>query len=351
MQLQTVSGSAQQKWSTVLARDTRADGRFVYAVKSTGVFCRPSCPSRKPRRENVEFFDSPGQAQQAGYRACRRCTPLERNPQAQKVEAACRYIDQNLDITLSLTAISRHVAISPFHFQRLFKRILGISPREYQQARRAGKFRQALLGEGSVTDAIYEAGYSSSSRAYESIPAQLGMTPSAFRRGGKGVVIRCTVVTTELGKLLVATTDRGVCAVRFGESESALLRELKHDFEAAEIHRDDQGLGQVANQIKQLLSGSNAPLNIPLDLRGTAFQQMVWKELRRIPAGETRSYTEVAKTIGRPKAVRAVANACASNPVALVVPCHRVVQKNGSLAGYRWGIKRKAALLESERKS
>jgi AraC family transcriptional regulator of adaptative response/methylated-DNA-[protein]-cysteine methyltransferase len=348
MQLQTTSGSANQKWSLVLARDAKADGRFVYAVKSTGVFCRPSCPSRRPRRENVEFFDSPAQAQQAGYRACQRCTPLQRDRQTQKVEAACRYIDENLDITLSLTAISRHVAISPFHFQRLFKRILGVSPREYQQARRAGKFRQALLGEGSVTDAIYEAGYSSSSRAYENIPAQLGMTPSAFRRGGEGVEIRCTVMATELGKLLVATTQRGVCAVRFGENEGALLRELKHDFGAAEILRDDEGLEPVANQIRQLLNGSKAPLNIPLDLRGTAFQQMVWKELRRIPPGQTRSYTEVAKTIGRPRAVRAVANACASNSVALVVPCHRVVQKNGSLAGYRWGVKRKKALLEKE---
>jgi len=348
MQLQTTSGSANQKWSLVLARDAKADGRFVYAVKSTGVFCRPSCPSRRPRRENVEFFDSPAQAQQAGYRACRRCTPLERDRQTQKVEAACRYIDENLDITLSLTAISRHVAISPFHFQRLFKRILGISPREYQQARRAGKFRQALLGAGSVTDAIYEAGYSSSSRAYENVPAQLGMTPSAFRRGGEGVEIRCTVMATELGKLLVATTQRGVCAVRFGENEAALLRELRHDFVAAEIQRDDQGLEPVANQIKQLLNGSKTSLNIPLDLRGTAFQQMVWKELRRIPAGQTRSYTEVAKTIGRPRAVRAVANACARNPVALVVPCHRVVQKNGSVAGYRWGVKRKKSLLEKE---
>src|SRR6266404_8357354 len=250
MQLHAMPADVNQKWSLVLAREAKADGRFVYAVKSTGVFCRPSCPSRKPRRENVEFFDSPAQAQQAGYRACRRCTPLERNPQTQKVEAACRYIAENLDVTLSLTAISRHVAISPFHFQRLFKRILGISPREYQQARRAGKFRQALLGEGSVTDAIYEAGYSSSSRAYENIPAQLGMTPSAFRRGGEGVEIRCTVIATELGKLLVATTPRGVCAVRFGESEAALLLELKRDFEAAEIHRDDQGLEPVANQIK-----------------------------------------------------------------------------------------------------
>src|SRR5690242_12197975 len=337
MQMQMTSGSPNQKWTLVLARDAKADGRFVYAVKSTGVFCRPSCPSRRPKRENVEFFDSPTQAQQQGYRPCQRCTPLQRNPQT-----------QNVDVTLSLTAISRHVAISPFHFQRLFKRILGISPREYQQARRAGKFRQALLGEGSVTDAIYEAGYSSSSRAYENIPAQLGMTPSAFRRGGEGVEIRCTVMATELGKLLVATTQRGVCAVRFGENEAALLRELKRDFEAAEIQRDDQGLEPVANQIRQLLNGSKAPLNVPLDLRGTAFQQMVWKELRRIPAGQTRSYTEVAKTIGRPRAVRAVANACASNPVALVVPCHRVVQKNGSLAGYRWGVKRKAALLEKE---
>ncbi|HEX4606308.1 MAG TPA: bifunctional DNA-binding transcriptional regulator/O6-methylguanine-DNA methyltransferase Ada [Candidatus Angelobacter sp.] len=347
MQLQTAS-NANEKWTLVLARDAKADGRFVYAVKSTGVFCRPSCPSRKPRRENVEFFHSPVEAQQAGYRACRRCTPLERNPQSQKVEAACRYIDQNLDITLSLTAISRHVAISPFHFQRMFKRMLGISPREYQQARRAGKFRQALLGEGSVTDAIYEAGYSSSSRAYESIPAQLGMTPSAFKSGGEGVAIRCTVVPTELGMLLVATTERGVCSVRFGENEAALMRELKRDFAAAEILRDDNALEPIASQVKQLLRGPAAAVNIPLDLRGTAFQQMVWKELRRIPAGQTRSYTEVAKTIGRPKAVRAVANACASNPVALVVPCHRVVQKNGSLAGYRWGVKRKAALLEKE---
>jgi AraC family transcriptional regulator of adaptative response/methylated-DNA-[protein]-cysteine methyltransferase len=296
----------------------------------------------------VEFFDSPVSAQRAGYRACRRCAPLERNRQLQKVEAACRYIDHNLDITLSLSAISNHVSISPFYFQRLFKRILGISPRQYQQARRAGKFRKALLGEGRVTDAIYEAGYSSSSRAYESIPAQLGMTPSAFRRKGEGVEIRWTVVSSEMGKLLIATTPRGVCAVRFGGSEADLLRELKRDFHAAAIHRDDQALRPLAAQVEQLLSGSAAPRNVPLDMQGTAFQQLVWDALRRIPRGETRSYAEVAKTIGRPRAMRAVANACASNPVALLVPCHRVVQKNGSLAGYRWGVKRKAALLAKE---
>ena len=347
MQLQT-AGKSNQMWSMVLARDVRADGRFVYAVKSTGVFCRPSCPSRRPRRENVEFFPSPAQAQQAGYRACRRCEPLQRNPQAQKIEAACRYIDDNLDITLSLTAISRHVAVSPFHFQRLFKRILGISPRQYQQAKRAGKFRQALQTEGRVTDAIYEAGYSSSSRAYEGIPAQLGMTPSAFRRKGEGVEISYTILTTDLGKLLIATTERGVCSVRFGENDAALLRELKHDFGAAEIRHDDQALAPVAEQIRQLLTGAPASQSIPVDIKGTAFQQLVWETLRRIPRGETRSYAQVAGSIGRPKAVRAVANACASNPVALVVPCHRVVQKNGSLAGYRWGVKRKAALLKKE---
>ena len=349
MQLHAMPADVNQKWSLVLAREAKADGRFVYAVKSTGVFCRPSCPSRRPRRENVEFFDSPAQAQQAGYRACRRCSPLQRNPQTQKIEAACRYIDQNLDVTLTLTAISSHVAISPFHFQRLFKRVLGISPREYQQARRAGKFRQALNGEGRVTEAIYEAGYSSSSRAYESISAQLGMTPSAFRRKGEGETIQYTVIATELGNLLMATTARGVCSARFGENEAALLRELKQDFAAADIHRDDDALQPLTARMKESLRGWAAPHNIPLDLRGTAFQQMVWKELQRIPAGQTRSYTDVAKSIGRPKAVRAVANACASNPVAVVVPCHRVVQKNGSLAGYRWGVERKKALLANEK--
>ncbi len=349
MQLYAMPVDVNQKWSLVLAREAKADGRFVYAVKSTGVFCRPSCPSRRPRRENVEFFDSPTQAQRAGYRACNRCLPLQNNPQTQKIEAACRYIDQNLDVTLTLTAISRHVATSPFHFQRLFKRVLGISPREYQQARRAGKFRQALLNDGRVTDAIYEAGYSSSSRAYESIPAQLGMTPSAFRKKGEGETIRYTVITTELGKLLMATTVRGLCSARFGENEAALLRELKQDFAAAEIHRDDDALQPLAARMKESLRGWATPHSIPLDLRGTAFQQMVWKELQRIPAGETRSYTDVAKRLGRPKAVRAVANACASNPVAVVVPCHRVVQKNGNLAGYRWGVERKRALLANEK--
>ena len=346
--MQLMSNS-QQKWTMVLARDMKADGQFVYAVKSTGIFCRPSCPSRRPGRDQVEFFDSPAEAQRAGYRACRRCTPAERNAQIAKVEAACRYIDQNLETTLGLNQIARHAGMSPFHFQRLFKRILGISPRQYQQSKRSEKFKEALQTQPRITDAIYEAGYSSSSRAYETGAARLGMTPSAFRRKGQGEEISFTVIDTSLGKLLIAATPRGLCSVRFGVSDTALARELKQEFQAAGIRRDDEALQPLAAQVKNLLRAGAGAQAVALDIRGTAFQRRVWNALQGIPRGETRSYSEIAKQIGRPRAVRAVANACASNPVALVVPCHRVVQKNGNLAGYRWGVERKAALLKSER--
>ena len=338
-----------EKWTRVLARSTSADGHFVYAVKSTGVFCRPSCPSRRPRRENVVFFDSPALAQEAGYRACRRCVPTRPNLQVQMVEAACRYLNDHLESTVTLEELAHHVGVSPFYFQRLFKRTMGLSPRHYQHAQRASRFKSALRDEGKITDAIYEAGYSSSSRAYENVSAQLGMTPSAFRRNGQGTTIRYSIATTELGKLLIATTERGLCAVRFGERELALTGELRREFRAADIARDDRGLRPLLEQVRRLLrEGSAGSVKIPLDIQGTAFQQLVWNVLREIPRGETRSYTEIANAVGRPKAVRAVANACASNPVALVVPCHRVVPKNGGLAGYRWGAKRKAALLKSE---
>ena len=340
-----------RRWALVQARNLKADGTFVYAVKSTGIFCRPSCPSRRPQREQVEFFDSTDAAQRAGYRACRRCMPLERNSQLSKIEGACRYIDENLETTLSLNDISRQAGLSAFHFQRLFKRTLGISPRQYQQARRAGKFKQALLSEARITDAIYDAGYSSSSRAYETGNAQLGMTPSEFRRKGRGLGIRYTTVVTELGKLLIATTDRGVCAVRFGDNDKVLDRDLRQEFNAAEIVRDDHALERVAAQVQKLLAEPASVGAIALDIQGTAFQQRVWSALRSIPRGETRSYSEIAEKIGTPKAVRAVANACATNPVALVVPCHRVVHKNGSLSGYRWGVERKKALLQAEKVS
>ncbi len=341
----------EQRWRLVAGRSLNADGQFVYAVKSTGIFCRPSCPSRRPRREQVEFFDSPGDAQQAGYRPCRRCTPMRVNAQLETIERACRYIEQNLETTLSLEQVAAHAGLSPFHFQRLFKRTLGISPRQYQQARRTGKFRQALHGAGTITDAIYEAGYSSSSRAYENTNAQLGMTPSEFRRRGDGIRIGYTIADSGFGKVLIATTPRGVCAVRFGESERALAAELQREFSAAEIVRQGHELSAVAAQVTKLIAEGSQPGNIPLDIQGTAFQQRVWNALREIPRGQTRTYSEIAQKIGKPQAVRAVANACAANPVAVVVPCHRVVQKNGSLSGYRWGVKRKAALLERERRS
>lgn len=340
---------ADKKWALVLARDTNADGKFVYAVKSTRIFCRPSCPSRRPRREHVEFFPSPADARKAGYRECRRCVPSQGNLQLKKVEDACRFIDRNLETTLSLNAVARHAGVSPFHFQRIFKRTLGISPREYQQARRAGKFRNALRSEPRITDAVYEAGYSSSSRAYETIHARLGMTPSAFRRHGEGMEIRFAVFPTPLGKLLIAATPRGVCSVQFGESEAALADCLREEFRAATIVHDRGALAETGAKLREFIAGSLLPLDVPLDIQGTAFQQMVWTALRQIPHGETRSYTDIAKAIGRPKAVRAVASACASNHVAIIIPCHRVVQKSGNLSGYRWGTKRKAALLQTEK--
>lgn len=338
-----------QRWALVLSRNLNADGGFVYAVRSTGIFCRPSCPSRRPRREQVEFFDSPVAAQHAGYRACRRCTPLARNEHVAKIEAACRYIEQNLETTLTLEAIAASAALSPFHFHRLFKRTLGISPRQYQQARRAGKFKHELHQQPRITDAIYEAGYGSSSRAYENGSERLGMTPTSFRRGGEGVKIRYTITPSQMGKLLIAATPRGVCSVRFGNNDRDLEKELRRDFKAAEIARDDQALRSLVEKVRSLFGGRMPAGSIPLDIQGTAFQQRVWEALRKIPRGEIRSYAEIAKQVGKPRAVRAAANACASNPVAVVVPCHRVVAKSGSLAGYRWGVKRKQALLRAER--
>ncbi|HEV3037182.1 MAG TPA: bifunctional DNA-binding transcriptional regulator/O6-methylguanine-DNA methyltransferase Ada [Candidatus Angelobacter sp.] len=336
------------KWTQVLARDAKADGAFVYAVKSTGIVCRPSCPSRRPKRELVEFFDSVDAAKKAGYRPCKRCVPGQQSIQSRTIQEACRYIDRNFDAPLSLKRIADHVSLSPFHLQRLFKRTLGISPRQYQQAHRANKFKSSLKTEMRITDAIYEAGYGSSSRLYENSSAQLGMTPSAFRRNGEGVAIRYTIVATKLGKALIASTERGLCAVQFGESDASLERGLKAEFTAAQITRDDQALKPLATQIEKFLEGARLSFDMPLDVQGTAFQQLVWKALQNIPYGETRSYAEIAKEIGKPEAVRAVANACASNRAALVIPCHRVVQKSGKLAGYRWGVERKQALLETE---
>lgn len=343
--------NTEQQWQLVLARDAGSDGKFVYAVRSTGIFCRPTCPSRRPRRKLVEFFRTPADAERAGYRACKRCRPDGPHPQLGKIVAACRLIDRNIDATLTLSAIGTQVGLSPFYLQRLFKRLLGVTPQQYRAARRAGEFKSALLRVPKVTDAIYEAGYGSSSRLYENAGLRLGMTPSAYKQKGLGMEIRFTVMNTALGKLLVGLTEKGVCSIQFGESDERLEGALRKQFSEAQISRDDHGLSEVTSKIAAYFDGSEPHLELPLDVQATAFQGRVWEALRQIPYGETRSYSQVAEKVGNRKAVRAVARACATNPVCLAVPCHRVVHKDGNLAGYRWGTHRKAALLAAERNS
>jgi AraC family transcriptional regulator of adaptative response/methylated-DNA-[protein]-cysteine methyltransferase len=338
----------ENHWQQVMARDARQDGRFVFAVHTTGVYCRPSCPSRRPRRDSVEFFPDPREAERAGYRACLRCKPTELSAQAQYVLRARQLLD-NAEGVVTLAQLSKRVGLSPFHLQRLFKRATGLSPREYQSARRMQQVKAELRKAGDVTTALYEAGFSSPSRLYEKSSQQLGMTPGAYRRGGAGTAITFAIAPTPLGRMLIAATERGLCVVRFGESVTELERDLRAEFHAATVHRDDAAMRRYIEPLLASLGGDKTTIDLPLDVRATAFQQKVWETLQRIPRGETRSYTEVARAIGDPKAVRAVARACASNPVALAVPCHRVVRSDGDLAGYRWGIDRKKKLLEGER--
>jgi AraC family transcriptional regulator of adaptative response/methylated-DNA-[protein]-cysteine methyltransferase len=340
----------QNKWQQVMARDARQDGQFVFAVRTTGIYCRPSCPSRRPRRDSVEFFADPNQAERAGYRACMRCKPTEVSAQAQYVAKARQLLD-NAESIVTLAGLSKRVGLSPFHLQRLFKRATGLSPREYQSARRMQQVKSGLRKGDDVTTALYDAGFGSPSRLYEKAPQQLGMTPGEYRRGGSGAKIRFTIVPTPLGRMLVAATGRGLCAVRFGESVSELDRDLRQEFHAAELHRDDAALREYVEPLLASIRGDQSTIDLPLDVRATAFQQKVWDALRQIPRGQTRSYSEVAQEIGSPAAVRAVAKACATNPVAVAVPCHRVVRSDGALAGYRWGIERKKKLLEKERAS
>jgi AraC family transcriptional regulator, regulatory protein of adaptative response / methylated-DNA-[protein]-cysteine methyltransferase len=335
-------------WQQILSRDARQDGRFVFAVRTTGVYCRPSCPSRRPRRDSVEFFASPQAAESAGYRACLRCKPTQISEQAQYVMRARQLLD-NSDSVLTLNELSKRVGVSAFHLQRLFKRATGLSPREYQTARRTQQVKSRLRAGADVTTSLYDAGYGSPSRLYEVADQQLGMTPATYGRGGSGERIAFTVADSALGKMLVAATQRGLCAVRFGDDAKLLERDLRDEFHAADLHRDDDGLRKFVTPILSALASQKTLLDLPLDIRATAFQQKVWSALRQIPTGETRSYSEMAKSLGDPAATRAVARACASNPVALVIPCHRVVRENGDLAGYRWGVQRKEELLRRER--
>ena len=341
---------AGARWGAVAARDRAADGQFVYAVQSTGIYCRPSCPSRRPRRARVAFFTTPAEAEQAGFRACRRCHPEEGAPLdrwTEKIQRACVYLSM-VDGHPSLAALAGRFGGSAYHFQRNFKRVVGLTPREYAEACRLQKVKRRLRQGAAVTTAMVDAGYGSSSRFYERAAAKLGMLPTIYKRGGAGMHVRYTIVDSPLGRLLVGATSRGVCAVAMGRSDVALERALALEYPGAAIAKDRGALSGWTKEILGHLTGRRPRLDLPLDVQATAFQWQVWNALAAIPRGETRSYSDVASAIGRPSAARAVARACATNPVALAIPCHRVVPSAGGVGGYRWGTSRKRALLTAE---
>jgi AraC family transcriptional regulator of adaptative response/methylated-DNA-[protein]-cysteine methyltransferase len=339
-------------WQAVLARDAASDGRFVYAVRSTGIYCRPSCPSRRPKRESVSFFAGPDLAEVAGFRECRRCRPragASPAPGIEHVRKAARFIAAHADEPITLSALAAHVGTSPFHLQRTFARLLGVSPRAYQDALRARRFRGDLRTGKPLTGAIYDAGYGSSSRVYEQQPTGRGMTPAEYRRGAKGTSITFTIVNSSLGRLLVAGTSKGLCSVKLGDRDEALEQDLRAEYPSAAIERERGAFTEWVRHIVARLEGRASTIDLPLDIKATAFQWKVWRYLQSIPSGETRAYSDVAKAIGAPAATRAVARACATNHVCLVIPCHRVVQKDGGLGGYRWGVERKRRLLQKEK--
>ena len=334
-----------------MSRDPNQDGRFVFAVSSTGVYCRPSCPSRRPRRESVTFFRKPDDAEKAGYRACLRCRPraIGRNPQMEIVKAVCRYIEQHLDEPVTLGRLAKEFHQSSFQLQRRFKAVVGITPREYADACRLRTLKRSLQAGDSVTRAMYDAGYGSSSRLYERTASQLGMTPDKYRRGAVAAMIRYVCRDSPLGRMLVAATDRGICSIQFARRDSELIEGLKREFPFAVRKVDEGGLQAWVEVLLHQMRGEDLNSALPLDIRATSFQRRVWTYLQSIPFGSTKSYSDVAKAIGRPRACRAVARACATNPVAVAIPCHRVVREDGSMGGYRWGIERKKTLLALER--
>lgn len=338
------------RWAAIRTRDKRADGRFVYAVASTGVYCRPSCAARAARPENVSFHLDPASAERAGFRACKRCKPDQpprEEREAALVAQACRAIEAAEEAP-SLEVLAGAAGLSPFHFHRLFRRIVGVTPKAYAAAQRAGRVQSSLLRGESVTGAIYDAGFNSSGRFYEAADGMLGMRPSAYRAGGAGETIRHATGQSTLGAVLVAATDRGICAIMLGDDPAALEADLRTRFANARLEPAEPGL---ADWVRRVVAFVEAPLDglaLPLDIRGTAFQRRVWEALQAIPAGSTVSYGELASSLGSPDAVRAVAGACAANTLAVAVPCHRVVGKDGALTGYRWGVARKRALLERE---
>ena len=337
-------------WDAVLARDAGYDGEFFFAVSSTGVYCRPSCPAKRPRRENVTFFRRTEDAEQAGYRACLRCRPKAagRSPQTEAVRQICRYIEQHLDEPVTLDRLGEEFGLSPFHLQRKFKKVLGITPKAYADSCRMGLLKRNLQTGKSVTHALYDAGYSSSSRLYERTASQLGMTPDKYRRGAVAASIRYTCTQSPLGRMLVAATEKGICAIQFGDTDDELVEGLKREFPFAIRKRDDESMRSWTNTVLSQISGQKLNRALPLDIQATAFQKRVWTHLQSLPFGTTESYGEVAKAIGQPSAARAVARACATNRIAVAIPCHRVVREDGEMGGYRWGVERKRTLLQLE---
>jgi AraC family transcriptional regulator, regulatory protein of adaptative response / methylated-DNA-[protein]-cysteine methyltransferase len=342
----------EDRWQALLARDPNADGLFVFAVQTTGIFCRPSCRARHPLRKNVRFFSDSRQAEGAGFRPCKRCFPDRADPQAHKVakvEKACRLLEQAQ--TLTLEALAERVAMSPFHFHRLFKSVTGMTPKAWQQAARARRLRSALSQGEKVTDSLLAAGFPDCSSYYRKADQTLGMTAKQYRSGGHDVTVRYATSQCELGRCLVAESERGICAILLGDSDEPLIHELRSLFPQAQPESLEGEFAQRIHQVIRSLDDQRVALALPLDIRGTAFQQQVWQALRAIPCGQTASYQQIANAIGKPSAVRAVAGACAANKLAIIIPCHRVVRHDGGLSGYRWGTARKAQLLQREVKN
>jgi AraC family transcriptional regulator of adaptative response/methylated-DNA-[protein]-cysteine methyltransferase len=340
------------RWQFVLARDATADDKFVYAVNTTGIYCKPSCAARLARPENIRFYESTYAAEAAGFRACKRCKPNQIplvDSQTEKVATACRLLENSEPIP-NLETLANSVALSKYHFQRLFKRIIGVTPKAYAQAYRKQKLREQLSEGNSVTDAIYAAGYNTNSRFYAESNKVLGMTASEFRKGGTNTIIKFAIGECSLGTILVAQSERGICAIQLGNDPTLLLQELEDRFPKAELIGADKDFEKTVAQVVGFVETPARGIDLPLDIRGTAFQQRVWQALIDIPLGTTASYSEIAQRIGAPKSFRAVAMACGANSLAVVIPCHRVVRNDGNLSGYRWGVERKQMLLDNESK-
>ncbi len=340
-----------RRWAAVVARDKRADGTFVTAVATTGIYCRPSCAARHPLRQNVRFYETCAEAEAAGFRPCKRCkpnAPAADGEHTERIAASCRLIE-SAETAPTLDALAAHAGLSPYHFHRVFKAATGVTPKAYAVAHRRKRIAEALKGDKSVTAAIYEAGFNSSGRFYADATQSLGMKPGAYRAGGVDVEIRHATATCSLGLMLVAATDKGVCAIFFGDDAEEIDRELRSRFPRAKLTAGDRAFAKLVAQVIAYVESPQKGLALPLDVRGTAFQQQVWAALRDIPTGTTATYGEIARRIGKPAAVRAVGTACAANQIAVAIPCHRVVGRDGKLTGYRWGVQRKRALLDREK--